>query len=186
MRVNWVLLLVAFICAITQSKKTVLFQTEAPVFHLPASVGAPKKLKEPNVQKADSRNCLFEDLLKLNYACLETSIDLKVGWEIKQKWQVASDINPAEVVQYTGTAPAAAFTYVAPNAVTNVGYKYRLRFQPYSVFFFNARPHLKIDRLFMGESQFNVDQFKSFFYFDVVFYQKAIKYDYPGNAKPAA
>ena len=38
-------------------------------------------LKAPRVQKYDCRNCVFDDTL--NYACLEHSIDVKVGWEIK-------------------------------------------------------------------------------------------------------
>jgi hypothetical protein len=37
----------------------------------------------------------------------------------------------------------------------------------------------------MGEAQFNIDQFKSFFYFDIVYYQKAIHYTYTATAKPA-
>ena len=143
----------------------------------------PKPSIKRSVQKADSRNCLLDD--SLNYACLETSIDLKAGWEIRQRWQVASDINPAAVTQYTGT-PAAVFTYIAPDAELNVGYKYRLRVQPYSVFFFNARPNFKIDRLFMADIQLNIDQFKSLFYFDIVYYQKAIQYTYTATAKPAS
>jgi hypothetical protein len=38
-------------------------------------------LKAPSVQKYDDRNCIFDD--SLNYLCLEHSIDLRVGWEIK-------------------------------------------------------------------------------------------------------
>ena len=142
----------------------------------------PKSNLKRSVKKADSRECVFDD--SLNYACLETSIDFKAGWEIKQKWQVASDINPAAVTYYTGT-PAAAFTYVAPDTELNVGYKYRLRLAPYIVFFFNANPNFKIDRLIMGDTQFNIDQFKAFFYFDIVYYQKALHYKYTTTPKPA-
>jgi hypothetical protein len=38
-------------------------------------------LKAPSVQKYDCRECLYDDTL--NYVCLEHSIDVKVGWEIK-------------------------------------------------------------------------------------------------------
>jgi hypothetical protein len=38
-------------------------------------------VKAPRVQKYDCRECLFDD--DLNYACLEHSIDIKAGWEIK-------------------------------------------------------------------------------------------------------
>lgn len=42
----------------------------------------PKKLlKSPQVSKYDARNCLFDD--SVNYLCLEHTIDLKAGWEIK-------------------------------------------------------------------------------------------------------
>ncbi len=190
MRKILVSLLALLSLATVSAKKTYTFMAENPDAHKLYTKKAnwdqkPKALKAPNVKKYDSRNCAFDD--SLNYMCLESSIDLKAGWEIKQKWQVASDINPAAVTQYTGTSPAAAFTYQAPDTELNVGYKYRWRFQPYAVFFFNARPNFKIDRLFMSEMQFNIDQFKSLFYFDIVYYQKAIQYRYstlPG--KPAS
>lgn len=35
----------------------------------------------------------------------------------------------------------------------------------------------------MADAQFNIDQFKSLFYFDVVYYQKAIHYTYTATAK---
>jgi hypothetical protein len=63
-------------------------------------------------------------------------------------------------------------------------YKYRWRIQPYSVVSFNARPNVKIDKLFQAESQVNLDQVKSFFYFDVVYYQLALKYTYPVPVAP--
>lgn len=135
------------------------------------------KLKAPHVQKYDTRACAFDDAM--NFACLESSIDLKAGWEIKQRWEVATDINPtAPSTLYTGTAPVAAFVYLDPDTEANVGYKYRLRLQPYSVFFFNLKPTYKIDRLVQQELQFNIDQFTSMFYFEFVYYQKAIKYSY--------
>lgn len=130
-------------------------------------------LKAPSVQKYDDRQCLFDD--SLNYLCLEHSIDLRLGWEIKQKWEVATDINPP--VPTAITTPA--YTYVAPNTINNVGYKYKWKFQPYSVASFNLRPNFKIDRLFMNELQFNIDQFKSSVYLELVYYQKALKYTYP-------
>ena len=51
-------------------------------------------LKAPRVQKYDCRDCIFDDTL--NYVCVEHSIDVKVGWEIKQKWELASDIIPPD------------------------------------------------------------------------------------------
>jgi hypothetical protein len=52
----------------------------------------PIRLKSPMVSKYECRNCIFDDTL--NYACLEHTFDVKVGWEIKQKWDVANDIYP--------------------------------------------------------------------------------------------
>ncbi len=108
----------------------------------------------------------------MNFACLESSIDLKAGWEIKQRWEVATDINPTAPA--TTYSPAPTWTYTDPDIETNVGYKYRLRFQPYSIFFLNLKPTYKIDRLVQQEFQFNIDQFKSMFYFELVYYQKAV------------
>lgn len=173
MRQKLAVLLAFLTVAAVQTKKTYTFQAgnESVQSLQKPQLDKPKKLQAPNVQKYDSRNCAFDD--SLNYLCLESSIDVKAGWEIKQKWQVASDINPTTVA-YTGTTPAPAFVYQAPDTELNVGYKYRWRIQPYSVFFLNLRPNFKIDRLFMAETQLNIDQFKSFFYFDIVYYQKAI------------
>jgi hypothetical protein len=49
---------------------------------------------------------------------------------------------------------------------------------------FNARPNLKIYRLFQTEAQVNLDQVKSFFYFGIVYYQLALKYTYPVTPTP--
>ena len=109
-------------------------------------------LKSPSVQKYDCRECLFDDTL--NYACLEHSIDVKVGWEIKQKWEVASDILPVQPTP----APATS-EWISPNNLVGLDYryKYRWRIQPYSVVSFNARPNFKIDKLFQSEAQVNLD-----------------------------
>jgi hypothetical protein len=164
-----VLLLAALFAVMTSGKRT--YKLEAKPM-----------LKSPSVQKYDCRNCLFDDTL--NYVCLEHSIDVKVGWEIKQRWEVASDILPV--------APTPQPTdWVSPNNVVGIDYlyKYRWRIQPYSVVSFNARPNLKIDRLFQTEAQVNLDQVKSFFYFDIVYYQLALKYTYtppaPAPSPPA-
>ena len=91
---------------------------------------------------------------------------------------MATDINPPSVTLITSPG----FTpYVAPDTVTNVRYKYKWRFQPYTVASFKFRPSLKVDRLFMHEFLFNIDQFKSFFYLDVTYYQLAHKYTYPSS-----
>jgi hypothetical protein len=74
-----VILLAALFAVVTTGKRT--YKLEAKPM-----------LKAPSVQKYDCRNCLFDDTL--NYVCLEHSIDVKVGWEIKQRWEVASDILP--------------------------------------------------------------------------------------------
>jgi hypothetical protein len=102
-------------------------------------------LKAPSVQKYDCRNCIFDDTL--NYACLEHSIDVKVGWEIKQRWEMASDILPV------APSPAPA-DWIQPNNLNGVDflYKYRWRIQPYSVVSFNARPNFKIDRVIQAEA----------------------------------
>lgn len=142
----------------------------------------PALLKAPMVSKYDCRNCLFDDTL--NYACLEHSIDVKVGWEVKQRWEVANDIYP--VITTGGQAYAPNYPSTStPAGIIDVGYKYRWRIQPYSVVSFNARPNIKIDRLFQTEAQVNLDQVKSFFYFDLVYYQRAVKYDYSTATVPA-
>ena len=129
----------------------------------------PALLKAPMVSKYDCRECLFDDTL--NYACLEHSIDVKVGWEVKQKWEVANDIYPVTPNPTTGEAYAPTYpSTTAVGGIVDVQYKYRWRIQPYSVISFNARPNFKIDRLFQTEAQVNLDQVKSFFYFDFVYY----------------
>lgn len=161
-----VLLLAALFASVMSAKRT--YKLEAKPM-----------LKAPSVQKYDCRNCIFDDTL--NYACLEHSIDVKVGWEIKQRWEVASDILPV------APTPSPA-EWVQPDNVLGKDYlyKYRWRIQPYSVVSFNVRPNLKIDRLFQTEAQVNLDQVKSFFYFDIVYYQLALKYTYPTPAAPPA
>ncbi len=136
-------------------------------------------LKAPSVQKYDCRNCIFDD--GVNFWCLEHSIDVKAGWEIKQRWEIATDINPVAVTPIA----APGFVYLAPDIVTKVGYKYKIRFQPYTEMSFNARPNIKVDRLFMQEMQFNIDKFKSLFYFELVYYQNAVKYTYTGTKPPS-
>lgn len=84
----------------------------------------------------------------MNYACLEHSIDVKVGWEIKQRWEVASDIFPVLLTTtgYEGILPDHA---KAPLVSTfDAQYKYMWKIMPYSVVSFNVRPNMKIDRLF--------------------------------------
>ena len=123
-------------------------------------------LKAPRVQKYDCRNCVYDDTL--NYACIEHSIDVKVGWEIKQKWELASDIIPGPDPYTNGDSaykpdnPASDFT--------DVRYKYTWKIIPYSVVSFNVRPNAKLDRIFQVETQLNVDQFKSSFYLAFVYY----------------
>ena len=119
-------------------------------------------LKAPRVQKYDCRNCVFDDTL--NYACIEHSIDVKVGWEIKQKWELASDIIPPDT--YTDGDSA----YKPLDTITDVRYKYTWKIIPYSVVSFNVRPNAKLDRIFQVETQLNVDQFKSSFYLAFVYY----------------
>ena len=100
-------------------------------------------LKAPRVQKYDCRNCAFDDTL--NYACIEHSIDVKVGWEIKQKWELASDIIPPDTYIDGDSA------YKPDNAAsdfTDVRYKYTWKIIPYSVISFNVRPNAKLDRIF--------------------------------------
>lgn len=93
-------------------KSKVLLTLFATVSYLSLSTG--KKtyeleekpiLKAPSVQKYDCRNCVFDD--GVNYWCLEHSIDVKAGWEIKQRWEVATDVNPVAPTMVT-TPP---FTY---------------------------------------------------------------------------
>ena len=130
-------------------------------------------LKSPTVQKADGRICAFDDTL--NYVCFEHSADVKVGWDIKQRWELAYELTP----------PA---TYVADdindesynhlNTINNVRYKYTWKIIPYVVSSLNFRPNAKLDRIIQAESQLNVDQFKLSFYFAVVYYQLAVKYSY--------
>lgn len=96
---------------ILSGKKTYLLE-EVPIT---------KRLLSPMVQKYDCRNCLFDD--SLNYMCIEHSIDVKVGWDFRQRWEIATDINPVAVTPITKPA----FTYKAPDTIPNVGYKYRLR-----------------------------------------------------------
>jgi hypothetical protein len=74
-------------------------------------------------------------------------VNLKAGWKISQSWTTATDVNPAAVTQYSGTAPAPAFTYVAPDVISQVGYKYKLRLQPYATFVANIIPQYKINAL---------------------------------------
>lgn len=95
---------------------------------------------------------------------------------------MASDINPIQP-----TPASATSQWIQPSGLTGIDYKYkyRWRIQPYSVVSFNARPNLKIDKLFQAESQVNLDQVKSFFYFDIVYYQLALKYTYPPTPAPA-
>lgn len=66
--------------------------------------------------------------------------------------------------------------WIQPNNVVGIDYlyKYRWRIQPYSVVSFNVRPNFKVDRIIQAEAQVNLDQVKSFFYFDIVYYQLAL------------
>lgn len=158
-----------------QSARVLLFATSlfvsATIAKRSYKLEAKPMVKAPSVQKYDCRNCLFDDTL--NYACVEDSTDVQVGWEIKQRWEVASDILPV------APTPQPA-QWVQPDGLVGIDYlyKYRWRIQPYSVVSFNVRPNMKIDRLIELEAQVNLDQVKSFFYFEIVYYQKALKYSY--------
>ena len=101
-------------------------------------------LKAPRVQKYDCRNCVFDDTL--NYACIEHSIDVKVGWEIKQKWELASDIIPGDDPYPYGDSAYKPIN--SPSDFTDVRYKYTWKIIPYSVVSFNVRPNAKLDRIF--------------------------------------
>ena len=89
---------------------------------------------------------------------------MKVGWEIKQKWELASDIIPPDT--YTDGDSA----YKPQDTITDVRYKYTWKIIPYSVISYNVRPNAKLDRIFQVETQLNVDQFKSSFYLAFVYY----------------
>lgn len=89
---------------------------------------------------------------------------MKVGWEIKQKWELASDIIPPDTYIDGDSA------YKPDNVITDVRYKYTWKIIPYSVISFNVRPNAKLDRIFQVETQLNVDQFKSSFYLAFVYY----------------
>jgi len=92
---------------------------------------------------------------------------VKVGWEIKQKWELASDISPPDT--YTDDGSAYKPSNLASD-FTDVRYKYTWKLIPYSVISFNVRPNAKLDRIFQLETQLNVDQFKSSFYLAFVYY----------------
>lgn len=63
-----------------------------------------------------------------------------------------------------------AYAYKAPDPITNVGYRYKTRIMPYTTFNFNVRPNYYIDQLIHQEIQFNIPQFTSYFYLDLVYY----------------
>jgi hypothetical protein len=81
---------------------------------------------------------------------LEHSIDVKVGWDIRQRWELATDVNPprpAVVVDGDQSyEPATISTEL------DTRYKYTWKIIPYVVFNFNVRPNLKIDRIFQMET----------------------------------
>ena len=152
--------------AAVQAKHTITLQQERPV------------LKAPSVTSSNFKKCLYQDAL--NYACIDTTVSLKAGWDITQSWTTATDINPtAPSPLYTGALPA--FTYSSPDVTTDVGYKYKLRFAPYQIFFFNTMPEYKLDMLIQQQAQVNINKFKSMVYFEIVYYQKAIKQAWTGT-----
>ena len=125
---------IAAALAVAASKHTITLHQERP------ELAAPKLKASSNYKW-----CPFQD--SVDYVCVDTTVNLKAGWKITQSWTTATDINPPAVTQYTGTSPASAFTYVAPNVVADVGYKYKLRLQPYATFVANIIPQYKINAL---------------------------------------
>ena len=135
-------------------------------------------LKAPRVQKYDCRNCIYDDTL--NYICLEHSIDVKVGWDIRQRWELALDVDPPRPAIVVDNDQS----YEPATSFPDTRYKYTWKIIPYVVFNFNVRPNVKIDRIFQVETQLNVDQFKSAFYLAFVYYQRAVKYSWAGVTLP--
>jgi len=68
---------------------------------------------------------------------------------------------------------------VSPNVISNVGYKYRVRFSPYATFVANILPEYKINAILQQQASLSVQQFTSAVYAELVYYQQAIKYTYP-------
>ena len=86
----------------------------------------------------------------LNYVCLEHSIDVKVGWNIAQRWELATDVNPPATL--ADTTVDGDQSYVPVTVVKDVRYKYTWKIIPYSVLSFNVHPNAKLDRIFQVET----------------------------------
>ncbi len=97
--------------------------------------------KPPTVSKYDCSECAYDD--GVNRICLDHSVDLKLGWEFDQDWSIA-----------TGT--------------TN--YRYMLRAKPYTKASAVIHPIIKIDKIYTNEVTADLDDFKTYLYFELLYY----------------
>ncbi len=81
--------------------------------------------------------------------CLESSVDVKVGWEVKQKWELATDINePTPYVPDTDEdTTSTKISYATDTITTDVQYKYTWKLIPYGIASMNLRPNAKLDKI---------------------------------------
>jgi hypothetical protein len=81
---------------------------------------------------------------------LEHSIDVKVGWDIRQRWELALDVDPPRPAIVVDNDQS--YEPATTSAFPDTRYKYTWKIIPYVVFNFNVRPNVKIDRIFQVET----------------------------------